>query len=108
MDVVERQLDQIQSEMGFMGIAHSIPVYGGDSKEFKEWFKAVDRARLILGGSPKTGICLALATSQKAVADYESRYYNGCPAEPNWDNFKDQLIARFGETIDQATALAKL
>ena len=49
MEAVEGRLDRIQNEMGFMGLVTKIPVYEGDSKEFKEWFKSVDRARMILG-----------------------------------------------------------
>ncbi len=108
MDAVERYLESIQNEMGFMGFVQNIPVFDGNSKDFKEWYKAVDRARVILGGNPRTGVRLALATSKKAVADYVSRFYNGNPQQPNWEHFSEQLLARFGETLDQATALAKL
>ncbi len=107
MENIERQLDQLQHEMGFMTLAQQIPVYEGDSKEFNEWFKSINRARQILGDSPRVGVRLALASSRKAVADYVSRYFSAHP-NPNWDHFSEQLVARFGETIDQATALAKL
>ena len=101
MENIERQLDKLQHEMGFMGLTQQIPVYEGDPKEFKEWYKSVNRARQILGDSPRVGVRLALATSRKAVADYVSRYFSA-------NHFSEQLVARFGETVDQATALAKL
>ncbi len=105
---VEARLGQVHNELTFGSMVGTLPRFSGDPKDFTGWMKAVEKAKLLLGGDATMGMRLALASTEGAASDYVFRYFNANRQNLVWNNFTQQLQARFGQPADEAAALAKL
>lgn len=102
-----KQVSGLISTVGRQGVAKVIKPFEGNSKEFKEWVKSIEKYSMFVGLSPHSIKLVAYQSSRGAVSDFMKRYTDA-HSRHTWNDIKVELQARFAEVIDPQHALLLL
>ena len=101
------QMANVSSAVGAQGIAQVVKSFNGDSKEFKDWIKSIEKYAILTGVGADRFKMIAYQSSRGAVSDFIQRYLHDHPAH-NWDQLKAELSGRFAEITDPQHAFTLL
>lgn len=101
------QLSGLTTTVGAQGVAKVIKPFDGNSKEFKEWVKSIEKYSMLVGLTQESIKLVAYQSSRGAVSDFMKRFMDANPRH-TWRDIKIELQARFAEVIDPQHALLLL
>lgn len=101
------ELANVSQALNAQGISTSVSKFDGNTKNFREWVKSIEKYAVLIGAADAKKKLIAYQSSSGAVSGFISRYMQ---ANPNntWDQLKTQLAVRFSDVTDAQMALSLL
>jgi predicted RNA-binding Zn-ribbon protein involved in translation (DUF1610 family) len=101
------QITNLNSSIKAQGVLNIVPEYDGNSKNFKDWIKAIEKYGVLADLTDISKRHIALLTSRGSVSDFVQRYISE-NAAGTWEAFKRELTSRFADITDQQHAFLLL
>ena len=89
----------ISDKLGNLGLSDIVPIFGGDSSQFKSWIKAIEKSSVINGLDDAKKKIIAYRFSTGTVSDFINRNITESP-ETTWTELKLELTGRYGTVSD--------
>ena len=110
-DSLERGFNRMQNEFTYSSAVSGMPRFDGNPKNFRPWFRRLEKQRLLMGGDDEATIRVALSSADGVASDWLCRHYEELRRLGNrfdWDRFCQQIKIRFGEPENETSSLNKL
>ena len=102
-----QQIAGLSTTVGAQGVAKVVKPFGGESSNFKDWIKSIEKYGRLVGMDTASIKLIAYQSSAGAVSDFLRRYLDLHP-DHDWDRIKTELQIRFGEVVDPQHAMLLL
>ena len=89
----------ISDKLGNLGLSEIVPIFKGDSSQFKRWIAQIEKSALINGLSEAQKKIIAYRFSDGTVSDFISRNITESP-DTTWAELKLELTGRYGTVSD--------
>lgn len=106
---LSQAIGKLSLNISLQGISEQITPFSGNSKSYHKWIKSIEKLVLLYNSELDSNECIrvALHSSKSTVSDFISRFLQN-NRETNWQNLKNELAARFSESLDFNTKIAIL
>lgn len=95
------------SNQGLGNVGGYIKLFDGDSKQFKDWIKQVEKYAMLNSFDDSNKIKVAFMTATGAASDYIFRWKEGTALQ-TWGDLKETLTKHFGDVAEPDHARALL
>ena len=105
-----KSLNNIDAKLALSSIEGLVPVYTGDARKLRSFLKSVEKVVQLSGVAPyhmSKYMHVVYRSVRGPISDYVQTYVFENP-DKNWEDFKIDIIARFGEVLDPQTQLARM
>ena len=102
-------LEKLSGQIGLQNVSETIRSYSGNPKFLKKWLAEIEKHVQLVTDTLDSTECqrIAYRTAKDVVSDFIGRFLQERPFA-TWDDLKENLQTRFGETVDSQTKLQKL
>ena len=107
MRTIGEEVTGMTTTIGAQGIAKIIKPFEGDSHQFKEWIKGIEKYAYLTRVPNDQVKMIAYQSSKGAVSDFLQRYLTEHLGH-TWRQVKEELTSKFAEVTDSQHALMLL
>ena len=106
---IVHQLQGLRQQIVAQSLTSALDLFKGDPKRYKAWIKHVEKFCLLqgIGDDAKTKMLITYQASEGPVSDFIERFL-ASGQEVTFDEFKDELKARFGGVSDESQSMVQL
>ena len=104
---IQVELANVSQALTTQGVATSVFKFDGNSKNYREWIKSIEKYVILAGIPDDRKKMIAYQSSSGAVSGFIQRYMAANPHN-TWRHLKEQLAVRFSDVTDRQMALSLL
>ena len=103
VQIVTNELQGLRSALSFNNSSQSIKTFDGSQANLRNWLNEVEKFAYINRIDDNATKLIAYQSAGGKCSEFLQRIFQEYPRD-NWEEIKEQLIARFGETTDPGQA----